>query len=73
MPKQFIVNVLYTSLGDTFSNWVKDRIVERNEKVVKEKNLMIDMDPAVANAFANSTAVSLSKGISSNLLKVGTK
>ena len=73
LPKQWIVNVLYTALGDAFGDWVKGRIESRNEKVVKEKNLLIDMDPAVAAAFTNSSAVSLAKGISANLLKLGTK
>ena len=48
LPKQFIVNTLYTALGDAFADWVKERIETRNAKVVKEKNLLIDMDPAVA-------------------------
>ncbi len=35
-----------------------------------EKDLMIDMDPEIAEAFAASTAVSTSKGIGANMLKV---
>ena len=73
LPKQWICNVLYTVQGDAFGNWVKERIEERNSHVVKEKNMLIDLDPDVAAAFNNSTAVSLSKGISANLLKLGTK
>ena len=73
LPKQWIVNVMYTCLGDAFANWVKDRIEARNKKVTQEKNLLIDMDPGVAAAFTNSTAVSLTKGVSANLLKLGTK
>ena len=73
LPKQWICNVLYTCLGDAFANWVKDRIEARNKKVTMEKNLLIDMDPAVAAAFSNSNAVSLAKGVSVNMLKLGTK
>lgn len=73
LPKQFIVNVIYTTIGDKFSNWVKERVEARNAKVVKDKNMLIEMDPDIAAAFNNSNAVSISKGISANLLKLGTK
>ena len=59
VPKQWIVNVIATIKGDTFINWVSQRINERNAAVVKDRNLGIQMDPEVAAAFHNSTAVSL--------------
>ena len=58
LPKQWIANVAYSILGDTFSNWVKEQIVERNEKVAEKGNLMIELDPEVHAAFQNSTHVS---------------
>ena len=69
-PKQWIVNVIYTIVKDDFGQWVKEQIEERNIKVAIEKDLMIDMDPEIAEAFAASTAVSTSKGIGANMLKV---
>ena len=39
--------------------WVKNHIDARNKKVTVTYNLMIDMDPEVAAAFAASTAVSV--------------
>ena len=33
LPKQFLVNVIYTIVGDGFADWIKDRIVARNEKI----------------------------------------
>ena len=63
VPKQWIINVAYTLIGDNMSLLVYKRIEERNEKLTVKKNLLIDMDPDVAAAFQNSTAVSLSKGI----------
>ena len=57
-PKQWIVNVCATVLGDVFVNWVKAQIEARNAKVTKEKDMMIAMDPDVAAAFQLSTAVS---------------
>ena len=58
LPKQFICNVIYTTVGEPFASWVKERILERNTTIVKEKNLAIEMDPEVLAAFKSSTAVS---------------
>jgi len=33
LPKQFLINVIYTIVGDDFATWVKNRINERNAKV----------------------------------------
>ena len=52
------MNIIYSVVGEPFEQWVKQRIEERNAAVVKEKNMLIDMDPEIAAAFANSTAVS---------------
>jgi len=37
---------------------VKQQIENRNRKVAVEKNLLIEMDPEVAEIYAASTAVS---------------
>ena len=47
-----------TVLGSTFSDWVKKQIEIRNEKVLIERNNAIEMDPQMAQAFHQSTAVS---------------
>ena len=59
LPKQYLTNVIYTIVGQDFANWVRAKIEERNAKVQKDKDLMIAVDPAIAAAFQNSTAVSL--------------
>ena len=59
VPKQWLVNVIYTTVGEPFANWAKGRIMERNEAVTLEKDLNIQVDPEIARAFAASTAVSL--------------
>ena len=58
LPKQWFSNVIYTTLEDVFSNWVKEKIDARNAGVVKKKNLSVNMDPEIMQAFLNSTAVS---------------
>ena len=58
LPRQYIANVIYTLVGDPFYQWVQLKINERNEKVKQQMNINIQMDPRVAEAFRNSTAVS---------------
>ena len=69
IPREYLSNVVYTVVGDPFQNWVNQRINARNQKVTKEQNLAIQMDPVIAELFRHSTSVSVSKGISGNLMK----
>ena len=89
MPKQWVCNVGATVIGVPFVDWVGARVKQRNEQVTQEKNMLISLDPAVAAAFAASTAVSrtyrcifvivlltflsVQNGIGVNMLKAGTK
>ena len=50
--------MMYTLVREDFSNWVRRIIEARNSKMTATHNLLIDMDPDIAEAFANSTAVS---------------
>jgi len=58
LPKDYLGNVAFTVLGDPFGQWVKAQIEERNSKVLLEKNNAVEMDPEMAAAFHQSTAVS---------------
>ena len=58
LPREYIGNILYTQIGDDFQDWVNARIEERNAKVTEDRDLTIEMDPAIARAFKESTAVS---------------
>ena len=51
LPKQYLVNVIYTVAGEDFAKWVKEKIEARNTKVQTDKDLMINVDPAIAAAF----------------------
>lgn len=89
VSKDWICNVCATVLGGKFSGWVRARIEERNEAVKKARNLDVDVDPEVAAVFHASTKVSrkyctyyaldsffnitVTKGVSANLMKVGSK
>ena len=50
--------MIYTIVKKPFSDWVSNLIETRNHKIAVDKNLLIDMDPDVAEAYAASTAVS---------------
>ena len=51
LPRWYIANVIYTLVGPVFKEWVDSIIEERNQKIAKEQDLMIDMDPEVYKAF----------------------
>ena len=42
---------MYSLLGDPIRLMVKEAITARNDLVAENRNLLIELDPAVANAF----------------------
>ena len=44
-PRQWIINVCYTMVGQAFGDWVSEQIEARNERLAEERDLMIQMDP----------------------------
>jgi hypothetical protein len=44
-PKQWLVNVIYSVLGNPFAQWVAEKVRERNEKVTVLRDLNINIDP----------------------------
>ena len=70
IPKQWIVNVLATLVGDDFQKWVKVRIDRRNERVAIKDDKFIEVDPDIAAAFQNASSISLSKGSAHQMLQM---
>ena len=58
MPRYYIGNVIYTLVGQPFAKWVEERVTARNEKLADERDMYIEMDPAIAEIFRKSTSVS---------------
>ena len=58
LPKQWIINVASTIVGDEFDQWILQKIFERNEKFAEDNNLHISVDPEVAAAIKASNAIS---------------
>ena len=47
-----------TVIGQAFSDWVEDAIIERNSGLADKSGLMVGMNPEVAKVFAASTNLS---------------
>lgn len=73
LPKQYVINACFTIVGAPFQIWVNEKIKERNEKVETKNDLIISMDPQIAQAFNNSTMISTSHGCGSQMLSLGSK
>ena len=55
LPRGCVHNVLHTVLGLEYSDWIRKHLEERNEKLKKEANAEIMMDPRMYEAFMKST------------------
>jgi hypothetical protein len=51
LPRQYLGNLIYTIIGSPFREWIDKAIKARNEKIVEEQNLAINMDPEIFKAF----------------------
>ena len=51
LSRQWIVNIAYSIVGKPLSDWVMERINERNQDLQVKKNLLIDLDPEIAQIF----------------------
>ena len=58
LPRQWIINVIYSIVGDDLREWVSQQIKSRNEKLAEKQDLMIDLDPDIAAAFGSSLNIS---------------
>ena len=58
LPRQWLVNIFYSVVGKPFADWVDNVVNERHQNVAEKNDLMIAMDPEIAKAFQESTAIS---------------
>ena len=58
LPRQWIINVIYSLCGDSFREWVSQQVKDRNERLAEKRDLMIDLDPDIAAAFTRSAYIS---------------
>ncbi len=58
LPRQWLINVAYTLVEQEFADWVKTRTEARNQKLLQDQKMCIDIDPDILRAFNASTNVS---------------
>ena len=58
LPRQYVINVIYTLCEDAFDKWVQTTISARNNNIVQQRDLLIEMDPEMAKIFRQSTSIS---------------
>ena len=66
--KQWIVNVVYAIVGPAFAAWLKSMVEERNAAIAAKRDMLVNMDPLIAQKLSESNHVSISKGKSAHLL-----
>ena len=69
MGRQYLLNCLYTRLGDRFKKWVDERVEKRHREIKEEGKKYIDLDPEMYQIFKESKAVSTSNGCAYHLMK----
>ena len=70
LHRDHISTVIYTIVGQPFDIWVLSKIRERNAYVEQQQDMSVHLDPEIAAILQASSSISVSKGISNNLLKV---
>jgi len=73
MGRTYLINVLYTRLGEKFKLWVDKRVEQRHQKVKQEQNKYIKLDPEMSKIFQQSKSVSTSNGKAYHLFKASAK
>ena len=63
LPRQFIINVLHTVIGEPIRQMIQEAIKRRNDLVAENRNLVIELDPEVATAFKESLNISSKLGM----------
>ena len=58
LPRFWVVNITATAGGSDFEDWAREQVTRRNVRLMEKRQLYVDMDPDIAEAFKQSDAVS---------------
>ncbi len=58
LPRQYLINTIYTKVGMPFKEWINDKVDKRHLKVAEEGDMFIEMDAEIAEIYKASKAVS---------------
>jgi len=88
VPRDYLINVINSVVGDEFRQWVEEKVSARNEQIKLNTNQYISLDPQIAKIFASASHSSckssrfiyiknimgkLSNVVTANLLKQSSK
>ena len=58
LPRSWVVNILFTVLGNKFAKWINKQMEARNKQRLKDQNKEAVMLPKFAASFRTSTDIS---------------
>ena len=58
LPRQWLINVIFTIGGEDFGRWSQRMQDDRNNKMASDNNLLIDIDPEIKRVLDNSKFIS---------------
>jgi len=58
LPRQWIINIVFTVGGDDFGLWAQQQQDNRNNKMAADNNLLIDIDPEIKRVLDQSKFIS---------------
>ena len=58
LHRGYVANVIYTIVGDDFTDWVDRKLKQRTKKITEDREMNIKMDPEIYKIFKASTSIS---------------
>ena len=58
LHRDYVSTIIYTLVGKPYVEWVEGRIKERNQKLEADHDMMVYLDPEIAEILHKSTTVS---------------
>ena len=62
LGREYLFSLAYTVIGDPVADFVRNAVETRNQKLITDRNLAINMAPRFAEAFNNSSHISTVAG-----------
>ena len=63
IPKQWLINMIYSLVGNPFKDLVREQIDSKNQRITVERDLMINLDPRLLQFLQ----IALPSAVSDNL------
>ena len=58
LPRQWLVNIIFTNVGSGFKKWVDDLVKARADKVFNDEDEMVEIDDELYEAYQDAPIVS---------------